>query len=131
VADQIELELDFDNPYKASRLFVKSGRAFFGIWNPPIVQYNGPEVVSPRSNIVIPIDGDEERVTVVQGMEGQLDLYADAIYGRRSLWRVIAQANFIDLPLRDVKVGMTLIIPKPTYVNAALLATSTRQGAAT
>jgi hypothetical protein len=114
VADQIELELDFTNPYKLSRLFIKGGRAFFGIWNPPPV----------------PLEGDEEQVIVEQGMEGQLDLIAHAIYGDRRLWRIIAQANKIDLPLRDVVAGMRLVIPKPALVRAALLATTTRQGRA-
>jgi hypothetical protein len=112
VADQIELELDFTNPYKRTRLFVKNGRAFFGIWNPPAVQ----------------IDGDEEQILITAGMEGSLDLIADAIYGDRRLWRIIAQANKINFPLRDLKVGMRIIIPKPALVKAALLGTTTRQG---
>jgi hypothetical protein len=108
----IELDQDFTSPYKRTRLFVKKGRAFFGIWNPPPVL----------------LDGDEEQVLVEPGFEVQLDLFADAVYGDRRLWRVIAQANHIDFPLRDVVAGMKLIIPKPAHVFAALLATTSRQG---
>lgn len=112
MADQIELELDFHDPYKGTRLFVKRGRAFFGIWNPPPIQ----------------IDGDEEEIIVQQGMEGQLDLFSDAVYGTRLFWRAIGNANKIGLPLRDVKIGMRLVIPKPALVRAAYLATTSRQG---
>ena len=112
VASPIELEQPFSSPYKRTRLFVRRGRSFFGIWNPPPV----------------PLDGDEEQVVVEPGFEGQLDLFADAVYGDRRLWRIIAQANRIDFPLRDVVAGMKLIIPKAARVFAALLATTARQG---
>ena len=108
-----EIDLDPVNPYVATALFSKDGKVFFGIWNPPPGR----------------IDGDEKEVIVQEGQEGQLDLLADAEYSDRRLWRVIAQANQIDLPLRDVKPGMRLKIPKLSNVNAALQAFARRAGA--
>ena len=106
MADTFELEVGATNPYIITRLYQQDGRAFFGIWNPPEVR----------------IDGDEEIITVRMGEEGQLDLFARRVYGDRRLWRVIAQANRIGFPLRDVTAGMKLIIPKFVNVQAALRA---------
>ncbi len=102
---QFELELPFTSPYKRTQLFIKNGRAFFGVWRP----------------IDVRMDGDEEEVVIQRGLEGQLDLIAWAIYGDRRLWRVIAHENQIDFPLEEVVVGLRLRIPKPTNVRAALL----------
>lgn len=110
MAEPFELELEYSHPYKRTRLFVKSGRAFFGRWVPFDVQ----------------IDGDEPREVVKEGQEGQLDLFAHQSYGNRSLWRVIAHANKIDLPLEDVTVGLQIIIPKLANVQAALQAALAR-----
>lgn len=110
-----EIGLDPTNPYVATDIFSIGGKVFFGIWNPPDVQ----------------IDGDEKQVIVQQGGEGQLDLIADAEYDDRRLWRVIAQANKINLPIRDLKPGMTIIIPKLAHVNAALQAFARIAGAQT
>lgn len=101
-----ELELEFTSVYKRTRLFVKNGRAFFGLWRP----------------IEVAMDGDEEEVAVQRGLHGQLDLIAHQVYGDRRLWRVIAQANLIDFPLEDVTPGLRLVIPKPSNVRAGLLA---------
>jgi hypothetical protein len=108
---QFELELDFTSPYKATRLFIKAGRAFFGIWRP----------------LEVKLEGDEEEVIIEHGLEGQLDLIADAVYGDRRLWRVIAHANQIDRPFEQVTIGMHIKIPKLANVRAALLATAGRQ----
>ena len=99
---KIELDLEFTSPYKATRLYVKDGRMFFGLWHPP----------------AITLDGDESEVVVTLGLEGQLDLLAFAVYGDRRLWRVIAQANKIGLPLEEVKVDTVLILPKPQAVSS-------------
>lgn len=112
MASPIELELDLTSPLSRTSALVDRGRAFFGIWEPPPVK----------------LDGDEAQVVVPPGMGGQLDLFADSEYSDRALWWVIAQANKIDFPLRDVVPGMVLIIPKLENVLAALLATSARQG---
>jgi hypothetical protein len=110
-----EIDLDPISPYVATGIFSKGGKTFFGIWNPPLVR----------------IDGDEAEVIVQEGQEGQLDLFADSEYNDRRLWYVIAQANKIDFPLRDVVPGMRLIIPKIPNVNAALQAFARRAGAQT
>jgi FKBP-type peptidyl-prolyl cis-trans isomerase 2 len=98
------IELDYTSPYKNTNIFSKGGKVFFGIFDP----------------VDIKLDGDEVEVEVQDGEEGHLDLIADKAYGDRRLWRVIAQANKIDLPLRDVVPGMRLIVPKPSRVAAAL-----------
>lgn len=98
-----ELELEFTNPYKRSQLFIKDGRAFFGLWRPP----------------EITLDGDEERIAVPMGLEGHLDLIAQVTLGDRAFWRAIAQVNRIDYPLEEVKVGDRIIIPKAPAVRAA------------
>jgi hypothetical protein len=103
---QFELELPFTSPYKRTRLFIKDGRAFFGIWRPLDVQ----------------MDGDEESVLIQRGLEGHLDLVSYVVYGDRRLWRVIAQVNRIDFPLEEVTVGRRILVPKPTNVRSALLA---------
>jgi len=103
---QFELELPFTSPYKRTQLFIKDGRAFFGIWRP----------------LEVELDGDEETVLIQRGLDGHLDLVAFVVYGDRRLWRVIAQANKIDFPLEEVTVGRRIIVPKPTKVRAALLA---------
>lgn len=108
MADTFSLSLDATDPYIRTKLYTKGGRAFFGIWNPPPVA----------------LDGDEEIITVRQGEEGQLDLFALRVYGDRRLWRIIAQANKIGSVVKEVVPKMNLIIPKPTNVQAALLATS-------
>lgn len=109
-----QLDLDATNPYRLTQLYVKNGRAFWGIWQAPDIQ----------------LDGDEEHVTVRQGMEGQLDLFAERVYGRgfRTLWRAIAHVNKIDYPLRDVKAGMDIVIPKFAHVMSALQAGSSGTG---
>ena len=106
----LEIELDFTNPYKQTSIFIKDGRAFFGLWNP----------------INVTLDGDEEEYIVPQGMQGQLDLIANDFYGDRRLWRIIAHANKIDFPHEDVTAGRRLIIPKPDKVRSALLAAGGR-----
>lgn len=101
-----ELEQPFTSRFKRTRIFVGGGNAFFGIYRPLEVQ----------------IDGDEESVIVQRGLEGQLDIYAGVVYGDRTLWPVIAEANGIQYPPEEVIVGRQLIIPKPGNVRAALLA---------
>jgi len=101
-----ELDLEFTSPYKRTRLFVKNGRAFFGVWRP----------------VDVALDGNEEEIIVQRGRHGYLDLIAHEVYGDRRLWRVIAQANRIGLPLEEVVPGLRLVIPKPTNVRAGLLA---------
>jgi len=110
-AKSFELSLPFTSRFKKTRLLVKGGRAFFGLWQP----------------LAVKLDGDEEQILVTMGQEGQLDRVAFEVYGDRTLWPVIAHANQIDLPHTQVVVGMRLIIPKPANVNAALLATIARQ----
>jgi len=112
MTEKFRLELGFTSPYKRTRLFIKNGRAFFGIWRPLEVQ----------------MDGDEKYIKVQRGFEGQLDLIAHDTYGDRRLWRVIAEANTIGFPLEEVTVGMELVIPKPSNVRAALLAAGARVG---
>lgn len=112
MATRFEMYLHHTSPYKDTRLYVKDGRAFFGRWNP-----------SP-----LEITGREREVVVQQGQEGQLDLFAYKYYGDRRLWRIIAQANKIDLPFRDVVAGMKLIIPSYSDVQAALTRSNARPG---
>ena len=110
MAEAFELELPFTSRFKNTRLFIQQGRAFFGIWMP----------------LDITLDGDEEHFPIQQGMEGTCEFVAGIVYGDRSLWPVIAQANHIDKPFEDVKAGMVLIIPKKDRVDAALLAAAKR-----
>jgi hypothetical protein len=107
---RFELELSYDDPYKATRLFLKAGRAFFGRWRP----------------LPVKIDGDEQRVTVLEGQEGQLNTFAGDAYGNRALWPVIAHANKIDDVASEVVPGLTILIPKLAHVVAALQATIAR-----
>jgi len=105
-----ELPTEFSDPYKRTQLFIKDGRAFYGLWNePPVV-----------------LDGDEQQVVVSMGLEGQLDLFAQTFLGDRKLWRAIAQVNRIDFPLEEVKAGDVIIIPKLQNVNAAYRDTQNR-----
>jgi len=106
----LEIEVDFTDPYKRTAVFIKDGKTFYGLWNP----------------VDVALDGDEEQYTVPQGMQGSLDLIADEFYEDRRLWRIIAHANKIDFPHEDVVAGMTLVIPKPEKVRAALLAAGGR-----
>ena len=102
---KIELALAFTSRFKRTRLYVRKGRAFFGTYHPIDVQ----------------MDGDEEQMTVQQGQEGQLDLFAFEVYRDRTLWPVIAEANKIKFPFEQVVAGMSLVIPKAAHVRAALL----------
>jgi len=112
MTEQFELDLPFNSRLKATSLFIKSGRAFFGIWN----------------NMSIPMDGDEEEYVVQEGEEGQLELFALRAYGdgNHTLWWVIANANQIDFPLEQVVPGTRLKIPKPDNVMSALLSAAKR-----
>jgi len=110
MADKFELEVPFTSRFKATRLYIQDGDAFFGLWNPPEVE----------------IDGGEEEVLVQDGEDGQLDLFADRFYGDRRLWYFIAQANAIDFPPEQVVPGMKLIIPRYERVRAALLKAASR-----
>lgn len=101
----LEIELDFTNPYKQTSVFVKEGRAFFGLHSP----------------LQVEVDGSESEFRVSQGLQGHLDLIADEVYGDRRLWRVIAHANKIDFPHEQVVAGMVLVIPYFDRVSAALL----------
>lgn len=105
-----ELELDYTSPYKRTQLFVKDGRAFFGLWHPP----------------EITLDGDEERLAIPLGLEGHLDLVAQATLGDRRFWRAIAQVNKMDYPLEEMKAGDRIIIPKIEKVRAAYQQTGGR-----
>lgn len=98
-----ELQLDFTSPYKRTSLFIMDGRAFFGLWRPPQID----------------LDGDEERIRIPLGLEGQLDIISQVTLGDRRFWRAIAQVNKIDYPLEEVKVGDEIIIPKLEKVRAA------------
>lgn len=111
MSDRVELEQNFSSPFKSTKLYIKGGRAFFGLWRPPEVR----------------LDGDEEQLIIEQGNEGQLDLVAQQVYGDRALWYVIAHANQINFPLRDLPSGRRIVIPKLANVNAALLAARGRQ----
>lgn len=102
---KIELSLAFTSRFKRTRLYVRLGRAFFGTYQPIEVQ----------------LDGDEEQITVQEGLEGQLDLYAFEAYRDRTLWPVIAEANHIRFPFEEVTANRVLIIPKPAHVRTALL----------
>lgn len=106
----LEIEVDFSDPYKRTAIFIKDGKTFYGLWNP----------------IEVTLDGDEEEYTIPQGMQGSLDLIADEFYKDRRLWPIIAHANKIDFPHEDVTAGMTILIPKPEKVRAALLASNGR-----
>lgn len=110
MAERIERELEFTDPYKQVRLLLKEGRLFYGRWKPFDVK----------------IDGDEEEYVVVEGQEGQLEILSDEVYGDRQLWRIIAHANQIDFAIEEVTTGRKLIIPKLGNVYAALLATVAR-----
>jgi len=98
-----ELEAEFTSPYKRTQLFIQEGRAFFGLWRPPVVS----------------IDGDEERIAIPMGLEGHLDLVAQVTLGDRRFWRAIAQVNQIDYPLEEVRVGDRIVIPRVSAVRAA------------
>lgn len=111
MATDFELEVAFTSRFKNTRLFIKDGRAFFGLWEPPPVE----------------LDGDEDEVEVRLGEEGQLELFALRFYRDKTLWYVIAQANHIDFPFEQVVPGMRLVIPKPGRVRAALLRALSRQ----
>ena len=105
-----ELAVEFSSPYKRTQLFIKNGRAFFGLWDPP----------------QIVLDGDEDSVIVPLGLEGSLDAIAETHLGDRSFWRAIAQVNGIDFPLEEVKAGDRIIIPKLSRVRAAYRDTQNR-----
>ena len=109
-AERFELELDFTDPYKQTRLLIQNGRVFFGRWRP----------------FDITLTGEEEEFIVREGQEGQLDLISDAFYGDRRYWRVLAHLNRIDLPLEDLPPGTTLRIPPLSVVQAALQQTLAR-----
>lgn len=55
-----------------------------------------------------------------EGIRG-LGIIAARYYGRADLWWVIAEANDILLPTKDVEAGLTLRIPNKTNVFARLL----------
>jgi len=112
MAETYELELDLNDRFQRSRVFIKGGHAFFGLWRP--------------LNLVL--DGDEDEILVQDGLDGQLGTYAEEFYGDERLWWVIAQVNLIDFPPEQVVPGLRLVIPKSEAVNAALLATVTRDG---
>jgi len=109
--EKFELELPFTSPFKETPLFLKGGKAFFGIWKPPEIQ----------------IDGDERRIIVDEAHVGDLTKYADEEYGDASLFWAIGHVNKIDYPPRDVVKGMTIIIPKEEHVTAALQAAQERK----
>ena len=111
MATRFELEVEFTSRFKGTRLFIRDGQAFFGLWEP----------------LPVDLDGDEEEVEVQLGEEGQLELFALRFYRDKTLWHVIAQANHIDFPFEQVIPGMRLVIPKPGRVRAALLLALSRQ----
>jgi|GEM_PF-2041550 len=108
---QFELDLPFTSPFKETPLFLKDGKAFFGIWKPPAIQ----------------IDGDEKRIKVDLAHEGDLTKYAEEEYGDPSLFWVIGHVNKINYPPRDVVNGLVIIIPKEEHVMAALQAAQERK----
>ncbi len=117
MAQRIELEVAFTSRFKGTRLFVKDGRSFYGLWEP----------------LPIELDGTEEEIEVQLGEEGQLELFALRVYEDKTLWHVIAQANRIDFPFEQVVPGMKIVIPKESRVRAALkraLASQQRTGRA-
>lgn len=115
MADRFELSVAFTNRFKATRLFITQGRAFFGLWDP----------------LPVELDGDEEEFEVKLGEEGQLELFALRAYGDKTLWHVIAEANHIDFPFEQVAPGQRLVIPKASKVRAALLRALSSQQAQT
>lgn len=98
----IEKEVVFENRFKQTALLTRNGRTFFGIWRPPPVV----------------MDGDEEEYEVPLGLEGHLDVIAEAVFGR-AFWPAVAHANQIDYPREEVKAGDVIKIPKPQNVRAA------------
>lgn len=53
---------------------------------------------------------------VTSGEDGRIDLISYEYYATVRLWWVIADANDIKLPIRDVAAGMVLRIPPPEVI---------------
>lgn len=61
---------------------------------------------------------DDSYHEVTSGEEGRLDLIAFQYYGQPQFWWVIAEANDIVLPMRDVFAGLVLRIPSINVIHS-------------
>jgi hypothetical protein len=99
-----KLELSFKSRYKATDVYSKDTKIFFGSWQ----------------KIEIPWSDFDEEVTVEQKHIGALDLLAHEVYSDSSLWYVIASYNKIYDPMFGISVGDVLRIPEKTRVMRAI-----------
>lgn len=65
---------------------------------------------------VIPYSEGDIYHEVTAGEEGRLDLLAFDYYGNPALWWIIAEANDIVVPIKDVYAGLVLRVPDPSSV---------------
>lgn len=64
----------------------------------------------------IPYGDRDSYHEVTPGEEGRLDLISFIYYGTPLLWWVIAEANDIVSPLKDIYAGLVLRIPDQTVI---------------
>ena len=101
---KFELRPAFTSRHKQTALYMKGGKAFYGVWKSPDIK----------------MEGDEKEIIVTTDQEGQLDLYAYNEYGDRSLFWAIAYVNNIQSISDEVVAGMRLKLPHYDNVKAAL-----------
>lgn len=82
----------------------------------PILQEGGDEFFSTFYMREYPYSSDDIYHEIKAGEEGRLDLLAYYYYQSPLLWWIIAEANNIFHPLKDVKAGAVIRIPSSDYI---------------
>lgn len=85
-------------------------------FQPILRKENGDEFFATFYMRDYPYNTDDTYHEVTAGEVGRLDLISYTYYDTPLLWWVIAEANQIFHPMKDIKVGLFLRIPSPTWV---------------
>ncbi len=96
------------------------GTSRFRRW--PILFDDDQEFFATYYSHEYPYSAEDKYHEVGSGEEGRLDLIAHEYYGSALLWWVVAEANEIFHPFKDVVSGKVLRIPSTNYVFGTRLA---------
>jgi hypothetical protein len=94
----------YQSRFKMTELLADAGRLRYGLGEPP----------------EITITGAEAKYNVPPEFEHRPDLISKRFYGTVDFWWAIMQVNGVLLPIRDLRAGITIIIPDIAEVTEAL-----------